>query len=157
MNEPEWWAEYMCREVTLEYGWSDATVPAAARAYCHSQLCSLLPAAEPRDELTDTAGLVVSELVTNAVNAGSSRLEVRLGVHHDHVRLAVGDDAAGLPTVRRATPIDQHGRGLAIVSALSRSWGVERSAFGKHVWVLLPLAAPLTALVPCSLGPLDDT
>lgn len=141
--------------MTLRYGWSDVTVPAAARAHCDSQLTSLLPDAAGRRALADTASLVVSELVTNAVAAGSSRLEVILGVHRDHIRLAVGDDAAGLPTLRGTTPTDPSGRGLAIVAALSRSWGVERSELGKHVWALLPIAAALAPMVPCSLGPLD--
>lgn len=145
----------MCRELTLSYDWSDVSVPAAARAHCHSQLTSLLPDTDGRHALTYAADLVVSELVTNAVNAGSSRVEVCLGVHRDHVRVAVGDDAAGLPALQEAGPTDARGRGLAIVAALSRSWGVERSQLGKHVWALLPIAAPLAALVPCSLGPLD--
>ena len=146
----------MCRDVTLSYGWSDATVPAAARAHCQSQLITLLPDAAPRRALADDAGLVVSELVTNAVAAGSTQVEVRLEVHRDHVRLAVGDDADGLPALRAAGPTDPRGRGLAIVAAVSRSWGVERSTLGKHVWALLPVVGPLAAKVPCTLGPLED-
>lgn len=145
----------MCREVTLSYGWSDVTVPAAARAHCRSQLTSLLRDGLARGELADAAGLVVSELVTNAVNAGSSQVEVSLGVHRDHVRLTVGDDADGLPELRRPTPTDPHGRGLTLVDAVSRAWGVQRSAVGKHVWVVLPVVTPMAAQIPCTLGPLD--
>ena len=41
----------MCRELTLSYDWSDVSVPAAARAHCHSQLTSLLPDTPHRTQL----------------------------------------------------------------------------------------------------------
>jgi two-component sensor histidine kinase len=92
--------------------------------------------------LAESAGLVGSELVTNAVvhahppygNLIATRLE-RL----DHgVRIEVHDAGGGEPERRRAGPDDGSGRGLALVDALTGGqWGVGgREGPGKVVWAV---------------------
>jgi CheY-like chemotaxis protein len=86
----------------------------------------------------DVAGLLVSELVANAVQHvhGSCALEV---THHAGVlRIGVTDRGPGMPDPRSLEPSAENGRGLHIISALSEAWGVDQLAgTGKHVWAEL--------------------
>ncbi|MER6183432.1 SpoIIE family protein phosphatase [Streptomyces sp. NPDC001652] len=89
--------------------------------------------------LTDTAELLVSELVTNAVRHSRSRpLQLRL-VRGDTLLCEVDDDDHDLPTLLSAGPEDEFGRGLRIVSTLAREWGTSRTKAGKTVWFELTL------------------
>jgi anti-sigma regulatory factor (Ser/Thr protein kinase) len=90
-----------------------------------------------RADLADTAALLVSEVVTNAVLHGDGTVEVRAELSGRILRVEVQDDGVGVPTVRRAGPEAEGGRGLALVDALSSRWGVESLAGGKYVWFLL--------------------
>lgn len=90
-------------------------------------------------DLADEAGLVLSELMTNAVRHG--RMPGRkVGTHFirrpDGVRIEVHDARDGKPEMRVAEAYDESGRGLALVDAITgRRWGVtERHGPGKLVW-----------------------
>jgi anti-sigma regulatory factor (Ser/Thr protein kinase) len=83
---------------------------------------------------------VVSELVTNALQAECRRLTLSLDAHHTFVRIATTDDAAGDPVKLSPSPDMAHGRGLLIVDAFSKRWGVEREALGKTVWAEVALS-----------------
>jgi len=83
----------------------------------------------------------MSELVTNAVHAGCSNVTLELRVEDDAVRVAVVDDAPGRPTRRAAAPGDRNGRGLRLIEAVSRRWGVDAVAMGKSVWAEFALPA----------------
>lgn len=89
----------------------------------------------PGDISVDDLVLVVSELVTNAVKAGSSRVTVVLRTDAYELELSVEDDAAGSPQPRRATPESLGGRGLAIVEHLAHGWSTAPAggARGKRV------------------------
>jgi anti-sigma regulatory factor (Ser/Thr protein kinase) len=96
------------------------------------------------------ATLVVSELVGNAVRYATPLpggvLEVSWTVDPECVRLRVSDGGGpSVPARYDAGPEDARGRGLAIVTALARSWGVEVSRNGggpmSTVWVDLPVTA----------------
>jgi anti-sigma regulatory factor (Ser/Thr protein kinase) len=106
--------------------------PAEARAWVARALPVL-----PR-EVSEDVLLVVSELVTNAVRHGGSSIELVLSVLPDCVRVAVTDSGAALPVVAGGQPaIDRPtGRGLLIVAATARDWGIDRAATeqGKTVW-----------------------
>ncbi|MFF8532770.1 SpoIIE family protein phosphatase [Streptomyces sp. NPDC015532] len=89
--------------------------------------------------LADNAALMVGELVTNAVrHARSRRIELRL-VRGDTLLCEVDDDDHTLPTLLSAGPGDEFGRGLRLVSALSRAWGASRTGAGKTAWFELTL------------------
>jgi serine phosphatase RsbU (regulator of sigma subunit)/anti-sigma regulatory factor (Ser/Thr protein kinase) len=89
--------------------------------------------------LADNAELMVGELVTNAVrHAHSHRIELRL-VRGDTLLCEVDDDDHTLPMLVSAGPGDEFGRGLRLVSALSREWGASRTGAGKTVWFELTL------------------
>jgi len=96
-------------------------------------------------ELADTAELLASELVTNAIRASATlRIAhtpvVRVWVTSDGICMVihVWDASAAMP-VRQATPVvdDEGGRGLLLVETLSKDWGTYRKAAGKVVWVLV--------------------
>jgi GAF domain-containing protein len=105
----------------------------AARRLTRRQL-----AAWGLERLSDTAELLVSELVTNAIRAASYEVELRL-MRVGKLLVEVSDDNHNLPQLQRAEADDVEGRGLALVSHLSRRWGTSRKAVGKVVWFELPL------------------
>jgi anti-sigma regulatory factor (Ser/Thr protein kinase) len=106
------------------------------------------------DALSDTAELVVSELVTNAVRAsagltGSRRTgrwvpgtpPVRLWLFSDRQRvlIRVWDGNDRHPAPQHPGPDLESGRGLLLVDSLSTEWGsypLEKSS-GKVVWALI--------------------
>jgi hypothetical protein len=79
------------------------------------------------EELGDTADdaeLVVSELITNCLNAGARMLDLTLVGHHATVRIEATDDAAGLPEIGTlADPDEVTGRGLRIIDTPQRRLG----------------------------------
>ncbi|MDX3236621.1 SpoIIE family protein phosphatase [Streptomyces sp. ME03-5709C] len=88
--------------------------------------------------LSDLTELLVSELVTNALRVASYEVSLRL-MRVGKLLVEVSDDDHNLPQLRRADADDEEGRGLALVSNLSRRWGTSRKAVGKVVWFELPL------------------
>lgn len=89
-------------------------------------------------ELADTAELLLSELVTNAVQAqasGGPDVGVRFSWAGGRLRLEVRDASGELPVRNEAEEDDECGRGLVLVDALASGWGVVRGAIGKTVWV----------------------
>ncbi|MEV8355009.1 ATP-binding protein [Streptomyces niveus] len=113
-------------------------------ARAREALWGLMSAPGDRDlpgELGDTAALLLSELVTNALRHGSPPgREIVVTVHRADglLRLEVEDAGDSLPRPRTPDPIDECGRGLALVAALADDWGVApRQGPGKGVWVTL--------------------
>ncbi|QKW33873.1 SpoIIE family protein phosphatase [Actinomadura sp. NAK00032] len=83
--------------------------------------------------LTDTAQLLVSELVTNALVHGAGSLGVRLTKGRT-LLCEVHDDGHDLPHQRHAEATDESGRGLQLVGHFAARWGTHRTATGKIVW-----------------------
>jgi anti-sigma regulatory factor (Ser/Thr protein kinase) len=101
------------------------------------------------DEAVESIVLVVSELITNAVQA-----TVALGLTVPRpvgltlldeaaaIVAQVTDAAAGQPDVQAPAADIEHGRGLILVNALSLDWGtVQLGAAGKVVWARMPRAS----------------
>lgn len=82
----------------------------------------------------DTVALLVSEVATNALVHGAGEVRVRVVPQPPGVRIEVVDGSTAMPQRRRASSIDEGGRGIALVEALSTAWGSEASADGKTVW-----------------------
>ncbi|MFJ8181941.1 ATP-binding protein [Streptomyces sp. NPDC096105] len=97
------------------------------------------------EDTCDTAALVVSELVTNAiVHTASSRVVCELHDDDDLLRIAVRDEgcAPGRPRANfRQQPEEEHGRGLLLVDALCHAWGAHEHGPGLLVWAELPRTA----------------
>lgn len=96
------------------------------------------------EDLVDTTELLVSELVTNALRHGNG--DIRLRLLRDRTLVCeVWDHALLQPRRRRARDTDEGGRGLQLVSLLSRNWGSRRTHHGKTVWFELALPGDASA------------
>lgn len=90
--------------------------------------------------LQETALLLVSELVTNAVQhsrMGSSTIMLRLGLTPAALRIEVIDADPRWPRPRQPAGLDESGFGFVLVAALARSWGLRDTPAGKAVWAEL--------------------
>jgi anti-sigma regulatory factor (Ser/Thr protein kinase) len=101
-------------------------------------------------ELVYEAGVVATELLSNAVRACRSRVILRLDVHHRSIRIEVYDDGPGLPVERHVSADEVGGRGLRIVDSLSTSWGTIPRPAGKCVWSEMSVASTSTAHLECA-------
>lgn len=110
----------------------DVSAPAAARRFVAAAFADRSGDDSPRP---DDLALVVSELVTNAVRAGATRIGVELLVAEHGVELRVDDDASGWPTPRLAEEGDLDGRGLQIVEVVADAWHTTELSRGKQVTV----------------------
>jgi hypothetical protein len=117
------------------------TLPGRARAWLRATLPAALPSGPAVRAVLEDAEVVVSELTTNAVRARCSATKVEWQVLGTAVMVAVWDDADGWPCPVSSPPDAHHGRGLQIVSALARQWGVHRQRYGKRTWALLNVSA----------------
>ncbi|MEV0637056.1 ATP-binding protein [Streptomyces sp. NPDC050619] len=97
-----------------------------------------------RPELTDTALLLTSEAVTNAINACTDKgcttpVTLHAGWTDPHrLRVLIHDEAPGLPSVRTPTAAldDEGGRGMQLISYGADAWGVctHGPGRGKATW-----------------------
>lgn len=125
---------------------SGIAAPAEARR-AFASFCSGLS-----DDVTQTGSLLISEVVTNAVLHGHAVTRSTIALHFavvgDVMQVEVSDDGPGFVSAREKPPLDaESGRGLGIVEALARSWGVD-SGRPTRVWFELsmePAAAPVPA------------
>jgi anti-sigma regulatory factor (Ser/Thr protein kinase) len=87
----------------------------------------------------DDVQLVVSELASNAVIHAGTPFSVSVGSDDSVMRISVQDWSAAAPIMRDGAPSARSGRGLRLVAAVARDWGVEPHPDGKTVWAELPL------------------
>lgn len=124
--------QHRCREVTLP-----AVRPAAALA---REATRAAVAAWRLGHLADEAVLLVSELVTNAVEhagPGVPATVLRLEYGDGWLRIEVHDSSPHAPRPRTPDWLDESGFGLMLVDALAAKWGVQRTGEGKAVWAEL--------------------
>ncbi|GGR71464.1 hypothetical protein GCM10010269_07910 [Streptomyces humidus] len=96
------------------------------------------------EDTCDTAALVVSELVTNAiVHTASDIVVCELRDGDDLIRIAVRDQGCSPdePHPSPQRPEEEHGRGLLLVEALCQAWGAQEHGLGLLVWADLPRKA----------------
>lgn len=87
-----------------------------------------------RVDLCDTAELLVSEIVTNALVHAGTPIEVHARVRGDALRVEISDGSAAAPAIRHHSSMAGTGRGLRLLQAMVESWGTELRALGKTVW-----------------------
>ena len=124
----------MSRQMTL-------TLPAAGRApWVARQVTRETLAAWRVSHLEETAVLLISELVTNAVrHARPGRLAMALSLEEagTWLRIEVHDGDPHEPRPRAPGALDESGFGLLLIDALAGKWGVRLTATGKAVWAEL--------------------
>lgn len=99
------------------------------------------------DPLIDQAALGVTELLTNVHRHAEpdKTCTVEIELLLERLMVSVHDHDPRLPAVHDADPLETCGRGLAMVAAVSESWGVQpQGDKGKVVW--FTLCAPSAAL-----------
>ncbi|MEW2345873.1 MULTISPECIES: ATP-binding protein [Streptomyces] len=115
--------------------------PGLAEEVTHARhfVASLLAERGPVDD----AVLIVSELATNAVrhslsgSAGGWFLVI-VGFGHDLIRLEVVDQGGPhVPHLCDVTNQEEGGRGLLLIAACAKDWGVKDWPDGRSVWAEL--------------------
>ena len=94
--------------------------------------------------MEDTAVLLVSELVTNAVRHARDTYAIALDLEFGEsgLRIEVQDADPCWPHRRTPGRLDESGFGLVLVNALADMWGVRDTATGKAVWAELDARHP---------------
>jgi anti-sigma regulatory factor (Ser/Thr protein kinase) len=114
---------------------ADIRAPREARTFVRTRWPEL------DEEVLDDVVLIVSELVSNAVQHGEPDIVLRMLVEPFSIDVSVLDHGAQVPPPTVQVPSDAatSGRGLSIVDRLASDWGVKplESGDGKHVWARL--------------------
>lgn len=115
-----------------------STCPAAARAFV-ADFCRRT--AVPH--LAESAQVVVSELVTNAVRHTGTVVGLTIARGGSHLTISVRDGSTAPPCLTigyaRRDPSAPGARGLLLVDRLSAGWGTFAHTGGKTVWATLPI------------------
>jgi two-component sensor histidine kinase len=78
--------------------------------------------------------VLVDELVTNAVLHARTDSELVATVDGHLARVQVRDESVRMPAPRFYATNSATGRGLHLIEALARRWGVDEVPGGKIVW-----------------------
>lgn len=114
-------------------------------ALARNVLRELCAAAELNPDTCETALLLATELVTNAIEHGGAPAVLDAAILDQVVRVAVDDSSSFTPEPKIASELDERGRGLFLVDALASRWGTESRTGGKTVWFEVDLPGTLMA------------
>lgn len=117
---------------------ADGAATRSARAVVRN-LCGT---AALETDTVETAVLLVTELVSNAIEhgGGTAVVDAALDVDEGRLRVSVVDDDPTLPAVGLAAIDAERGRGMLLVDALASRWGAAPKNRGKAVWFELDLS-----------------
>jgi anti-sigma regulatory factor (Ser/Thr protein kinase) len=88
----------------------------------------------------DTALLLLSELVTNAIQHGSGgQVDVRLTCTSSQVKIEVRGGPTNVLQVQTPSLLEEHGRGLLLVDTIADAWGVDAASW---VWCTIETVSP---------------
>ncbi len=93
------------------------------------------------ESLAETAELVVSEVVTNAIVHTGTGIELATLLDSTGLRVEVADSGEHLPVMASYDALASTGRGLHLVAELADHWGVEARPGGKVFWFHIGLSA----------------
>jgi serine/threonine-protein kinase RsbW len=82
--------------------------------------------------------LCLSEMLTNSIthstSKGGGKVEVHVGHNNGQVRIEVADQGGRWQGEADADADGERGRGLLIIGAMARDWGVSASEAGCVAW-----------------------
>jgi anti-anti-sigma regulatory factor len=117
---------------------SDELLPVAGAVRHARNLVTEACAAWDMPDLVGPASLVISELVSNAVEHAGTMMTVKLARRSRYFHLAVRDGAAQPPApAPEPRGLAMRGRGLMLVSHVATHWGWLPTVDGKVVWATL--------------------
>ena len=87
-----------------------------------------------REDLVESALLLTSEIVTNALLHAGTDIDVAGTVDAHGLLVEIGDGSAHLPSRRRYAATAGTGRGLLMLESMVDDWGVTSRPGGKTVW-----------------------
>jgi anti-sigma regulatory factor (Ser/Thr protein kinase) len=96
------------------------------------------------EDCADEVGLVVDELVTNAIVHARSPVTLAVAHRSDRIVVQVEDGSPVDPEPQLLTgQLDESGRGLRLVSTVAIEWGSTPLPTGKRVWAEISLEPTL--------------
>ncbi|MFJ6792798.1 SpoIIE family protein phosphatase [Streptomyces sp. NPDC091268] len=98
-------------------------------------------------DISFTAELILSELITNAIRYGTAPIRVRL-LRDRNLICEVSDGSSTSPHLRYAATTDEGGRGLFLVAQYAERWGTRYTDRGKVIWAELPLTGDGESTAP---------
>lgn len=116
--------------------------PASAVPFVREQLARVLADWGLTAEAGEPVLLVVTELVTNALDHARGPIQLVVSFPGECVRVEVHDAATEPPQQQPRDPWAARGRGLQLVDALSARWGSLPDATGKTVWADVTIGWP---------------
>jgi len=87
-----------------------------------------------RGDLVETAELLVTEVVTNALLHAGTPIDVALSIEPGGLRVEIGDGSPHFPSRRSYALTAGTGRGLMVLERMVDDWGVLPNPPGKTVW-----------------------
>jgi anti-sigma regulatory factor (Ser/Thr protein kinase) len=109
------------------------TAPRSARDFLAATCASW-----DAEEFIEPGALVLSELVTNAVQHAGTAVDVELRLADGWLEMCVYDEGLGVPEMIPPRQRAVGGHGLEIVSRVAHAWGVSTNVRGgKAVWCVL--------------------
>lgn len=121
--------DQMRREPGEEVSFLELLTLPSAPFWARRHTRAALQAWRMHSDTIETAELLVSELVTNAINAAAprpgniERVCFTLRVRADRIVIEVTDSNLSPPVITDASGDAESGRGLILVQALSKDWG----------------------------------
>jgi PAS domain S-box-containing protein len=108
---------------------NDVTAPMLGRRFVAAALTAL-----GLEQHAETASLLASELVTNALMHAEAPYRIAVESGDGVLRIGVTDATIAAPHLPSADEDATSGRGIHLVDTLTARWGVQTLATGKTVW-----------------------
>jgi anti-sigma regulatory factor (Ser/Thr protein kinase) len=113
--------------------WQSTPPPSAVR-FAREQLTRVLAEWDLTGEAVEPTLLVVTELLSNAIDHARAPIQLAVSRTGESVRVELRDSVTEPPRLQPHDPWAKRGRGLQVVEALSSRWGWTNEPAGKTVW-----------------------
>jgi anti-sigma regulatory factor (Ser/Thr protein kinase) len=115
---------------------------ASAVPFARDQVTRVLAEWGLPGEAGEPTQLVVTELISNAIDHARAPIQLTVSFSGDTVRVEVRDATVEPPRQQPPDPWRVRGRGLQMVDALSSQWGWTADDAGKTVWADVSIGWP---------------